>query len=335
MTTIAEPSRRLRFPRLPALPGIRRRTTPTILQMEAVECGAASLAMILAHYGRWVPLEELRIACGVSRDGSKASNILKAARRYGLACKGFKKEPEDLADLAVPSIIHWNFNHFVVFDGRRGDDALINDPAIGRRRVSTAELGESFTGVVLAFEPTAEFRRAGAPPRAIPILWQQLAGTRAGLALVILVSLALVLPGIVVPAFARLFVDDVLIDKNWSWVGPLLTGLALTALLRALILLLRQHYVLRLETKLGLVMASRFFWHVLRLPIAFFTQRHAGDIASRITANEEVAKLLSGDLAGTMLHLATLVFFAAAMAAYDVVLAAIALPLVVLNLAAL
>jgi NHLM bacteriocin system ABC transporter peptidase/ATP-binding protein len=335
MTTIAEPSRRLRFPRLPALPGIRRRTTPTILQMEAVECGAASLAMILAHYGRWVPLEELRIACGVSRDGSKASNILKAARRYGLACKGFKKEPEDLADLAVPSIIHWNFNHFVVFDGRRGDDALINDPAIGRRRVSTAELGESFTGVVLAFEPTAEFRRAGAPPRAIPILWQQLAGTRAGLALVILVSLALVLPGIVVPAFARLFVDDVLIDKNWSWVGPLLTGLALTALLRALILLLRQHYVLRLETKLGLVMASRFFWPVLRLPIVFFTQRHAGDIASRITANEEVAKLLSGDLAGTMLHLATLVFFAAAMAAYDVVLAAIALPLVLLNFAAL
>ena len=146
---------------------------------------------------------------------------------------------------------------------------------------------------------------------------------------------SLVLPGIIVPAFARIFVDDVLIGKGWNWVGPLLTGLALTALLRGLILVLRQHYLLRLEAKLGLVMASRFFWHVLRLPIVFFTQRHAGDVASRITVNEEVTKLLSGELAGTMLHLATLAFYAAAMAAYDVVLAGIAVPLVLLNLAAL
>jgi NHLM bacteriocin system ABC transporter peptidase/ATP-binding protein len=303
--------------------------------MEAVECGAAALAMILAYHGRWVPLEELRLACGVSRDGSKASNILKAARHYGLACKGFKKEPDELDELPVPSIIHWNFNHFVVFEGLRGDWAFMNDPAIGSRRVSRAELSESFTGVVLAFEPTDEFRKLGAPPRAIPILWRQLTGARTGLALVVLISLTLVLPGIVVPAFARLFVDDVLIGGSWNWVGPLLAGLALTAVLRALILVLRQHYLLRLETRLGLSMASRFFWHVLRLPIAFFTQRHAGEVASRIAINEEVAKLLSGELAGTMLHLATLAFYAGAMAAYDVVLASIAVPLALLNLAAL
>jgi len=242
--------------------------------MEAVECGAASLAMILAHHGRWVPLEELRVACGVSRDGSKASNILKAARHYGLAGKGFKKEPERLDELPTPSIIHWNFNHFVVFEGFRGDWAVINDPTIGRRRVSRAELSEAFTGVVLAFETTREFRKIGAPPRAIPILWRQLAGARTGLALVVLISLTLVLPGIVVPAFARIFVDDVLIGGSRNWVGPLLAGLALTAVLRALILVLRQHYLLRLETRLGLSMASRFFWHVLRLPIAFFTQRN-------------------------------------------------------------
>ena len=340
MTDVAAappPRLRLRFARVPRFPAFRRRfhATPTILQMEALECGAASLAMVLAHHGRWVPLEELRIACGVSRDGSKASNILKAARHYGLAGKGFKKEPEELGDLPVPSIIHWNFNHFVVFEGFRGEWGFINDPAVGRRRVSRAELSEAFTGVVLAFEPAAGFRRAGAAPRAIPMLWRQLAGARAGLALVVLISLTLVLPGIIVPAFARIFVDDVLIGKGWNWVGPLLTGLALTALLRGLILVLRQHYLLRLEAKLGLVMASRFFWHVLRLPIVFFTQRHAGDVASRITVNEEVTKLLSGELAGTMLHLATLAFYAAAMAAYDVVLAGIAVPLVLLNLAAL
>jgi NHLM bacteriocin system ABC transporter peptidase/ATP-binding protein len=314
-------------------PGFR--PTPTVLQMEAVECGAASLAMVLAHHGRWVPLEELRLLCGVSRDGSKASNILKAARHYGFAAKGFKKEPEQLQELPLPSIIHWNFNHFVVFEGVRGDWAYINDPGIGRRRVSLVELSECFTGVVLALEPSAKFRRGGAPPRAIPMLWQQLAGSHAGLALVVLISLTLVLPGIVVPVFAKLFIDDVLIGGARGWVGPLLTGLAVTAALRALILGLRQHYLLRLEVKLGLTMASRFFWHVLRLPIAFFTQRHAGDIASRIAVNEEVAKLLSGELAATMLHLATLCFYAVAMAAYDFALAGIVVLLGLVNLVAL
>jgi NHLM bacteriocin system ABC transporter peptidase/ATP-binding protein len=313
----------------------RRGATPTILQMEALECGAASLAMVLAHHGRWVPLEELRLACGVSRDGSKASNLLKAARRYGLAAKGFKKEPEQLSDLPIPSIIHWNFNHFVVFEEQRGAWVYINDPGVGRRRLSQLELSEAFTGVVLAFEPTAEFQRAGAPPRAIPMLWRQLAGSRAGLALVGLIGMSLVLPGIVVPAFSKLFIDEVLIGGNWGWVGPLLTGLALTAALRALILTLRQHYLLRLEVKLGLTMASRFLWHVLHLPIAFFTQRHAGDVASRVSVNEEISKLLSGELASTIVSLVTLLFFAAAMAAYSIVLASIAVPVALLNLAAL
>lgn len=313
----------------------RLHPTPTILQMEAVECGAASLAMVLAHFRRWVPLEELRLACGVSRDGSKASNILKAARQYGLAAKGFKKEPEQLTGLPPPLILHWNFNHFVVFEGMRGDWAFINDPAMGRRRLSREELSESFTGVALAFEPTAEFRRGGAPPRALPMLWRLLAGSRVGFALIVLISITLVLPGIIVPVFAKLFVDNVLIGGAHDWIGPLLIGLALTAVLRALILSLRQHYLLRLEVKLGVTMACRFFWHVLRLPVAFFTQRHAGDIASRIIVNEEVAKLLSGELAATALHLATVAFYAVVMTAYDLVLAAIVVTLALVNLVAL
>ncbi|HEX3953790.1 MAG TPA: NHLP family bacteriocin export ABC transporter peptidase/permease/ATPase subunit [Stellaceae bacterium] len=313
----------------------KRHRAPTVLQMEAVECGAASLAMVLAYYGRWVPLEELRLACGVTRDGSKASNVLKAARQYGLAAKGFRKEPESLGDLPRPSIIHWNFNHFVVFEGLRRDWAYVNDPGIGPRRISFEELSEAFTGVVLAFEPGADFMRSGTRPRALPILWRQLAGSRGGLALVVAISLTLVLPGIVVPTFSKLFVDDVLIGGSREWVGPLLIGLALTGVLRALIFAFRQRYLLRLEMKLGLVMASRFVWHVLRLPIAFFTQRHAADIASRIAVNEEVARLLSGQLATSALHLAALVFFAAALAAYDVMLAAIAIGVALLNVAAL
>jgi NHLM bacteriocin system ABC transporter peptidase/ATP-binding protein len=309
--------------------------TPTVLQMEAVECGVASLAMILAYHGRWVPLEELRIACGVSRDGSKASNLLKAARLYGLAGKGFRKEPEQLIDLPVPSIIHWNFNHFVVFEGCHGGWASINDPATGRRRVPASELSEAFTGVVLAFEVMAHFNKGGAPPRALPFLWNQLSGSRAGLALVALTTLTLVIPGIVLPVFSKLFVDDVLVEGSRGWIRPLLIGLAITALLRALILVLRQHYQVKLESKLGVTMASRFFWHILRLPMAFFSQRHAGDIAARIATNEEVAQLLSGDLTAAMLDLATLIFFAAAMAAYDPALAAISVSFALVNLAAL
>ncbi len=316
-------------------PFARLKRVPTILQMEAVECGAASLAMILAYYGRWIPLESLRIACGVSRDGTKASNVINAARKHGLAARGFKAEPDRLQTLPLPSIIHWNFNHFVVFEGFRGGWAYINDPAQGRQRVSPIELSDSFTGVVLAFEPTAAFRRQGAAPRALPMLWDRLAGSRTGLSLVLVISMMLVLPAIVVPVFSALFVDDILIARLPGWIGPLLIGLALTALLRAVILLLRLHYLLRLEVKLGLTMATKFFWHILHLPITFFTQRHAGDIASRIAVNEEVSQLLSGELATTALQTITLVFFVAAMATYDVALTALVVPLTLLNFVAL
>jgi NHLM bacteriocin system ABC transporter peptidase/ATP-binding protein len=315
-------------------PGTRHRT-PTVLQMEAVECGAASLAIILAHYGRWVPLEELRLRCGVSRDGTKASNILRAARQYGMAAKGFRKEPDELLSLPVPSIIHWNFNHFVVFEGFVGGNAHINDPAYGPRRVPVAELSESFTGVVLAMEPTEEFKRAGARPALFGALWQRLQGSRAGLILVLLMSLLLIVPGVVTPVFAKVFVDQILVSGLHDWLGPLLIGMAATALVRAAILWLQSHYLLQLETKLALAMSSRFVWHLLRLPVVFFTQRHAGDIANRFTANDDVARLLSSGLATTVLSLATSALFLLVMVAINLSLAAIVVPITLLNVVAM
>src|SRR5262245_48590166 len=310
------------------------RRTPTVLQMEALECGAACLAMILASHGLWIPLEQLRVACGVSRDGSKAGNILKAARRFGFVAKGFRKEPATLGELPMPCIIHWNFNHFVVLEGIDRGRAYINDPAVGRRQIDMAELDAAFTGVVLAMVPSKEFKKAGSKPKASRILIRELSGSKPAVALLIAISVALVIPGIAIPAFSKIFVDDILIQHADRWFVPLLIGMAVTAIARALVTACQQSLLLRLETKLTVTMISRFLWHVLALPMEFFTQRHAGDIANRIAINEQIARLLSEGLATNALNLVSLVFFAAVMVLYDPVLAAIGVGMSLMNVLA-
>ncbi|HKP76305.1 MAG TPA: NHLP family bacteriocin export ABC transporter peptidase/permease/ATPase subunit, partial [Longimicrobiaceae bacterium] len=313
-----------------------RRKVPTVLQMEAVECGAASLAMILAHHGRRVPLDELRIACGVSRDGSKASNLLKAARNFGMEAKGYKQEPAALRQMPLPMIIHWNFNHFVVLEGfgRRGRVHL-NDPAFGPRVITEEELDQSFTGVGLTFQPTAEFRKGGDERSLLASLGRRLTGSGAGLAFVVLAGLALVIPGLVAPTFTRVFVDDVLVKGLTDWVRPLLVAMGATALVMAALAWLQQSYLLRLETRLALATSTRFFWHVLHLPMQFLSQRFPGEIASRVAINDRVAQLLSGELASTTLNVVVVVFYAALMLKYDPGLTTVVVVTSALNLAAL
>jgi ABC-type bacteriocin/lantibiotic exporter with double-glycine peptidase domain len=303
--------------------------------MEATECGAAALGMVLGYFGRHVSLEELRLACGISRDGSKASNIVRAARQYGLVAKGYKKEPLSLRTLPLPMIVFWNFNHFVVVEGFGKDRVYLNDPASGPRTVNDAEFDQAFTGVVLAFERGSNFVAGGARPSLLTALQTRLAGSQVALVYVVLAGLALIIPGLVIPAFSQIFIDRYLVGGLHRWIGPLLAGMALTALLRAALTWLQQYYLLRLETKLALAGASRFFWHILRLPIEFFSQRYGGEIGSRVNLNDRVAELLSGQLATTLINLALVVFYAVLMLQYDVTLTLVGLGIAALNMIAL
>lgn len=309
--------------------------TPTILQMEAVECGAASLAIILAYYGRRVPLEELRVACGVSRDGSKASNVVKAAREYGMLAKGYKTEPQALRDMNMPAIIHWNFNHFVVLEGFKKGQVYINDPARGPRVVSEEEFDESYTGIVLTFEPGETFEKGGEKKSILNSLKKRISGSEIAAVYVVLIGLALVIPGLVIPTFTKIFVDDILVKQMTDWFKPLLIAMLLTAILRGALTWLQQYYLLRMETKLALSSSSKFFWHVFKLPIEFFTQRYGGEIASRVLINDRVAQLLSGELATTVLNLVMVVFYAALMFFYDVVLTLVGISIAIINVLAL
>src|SRR5579859_609643 len=308
--------------------------TPTVIQMEAVECGAAALAIVLAYNGLVIPLEELRVACGVSRDGSKASNVLKAARNYGMLGKGLRREPETLPDLPLPFIVFWNFNHFVVVEGFGKGKVYLNDPASGPRVVSGEEFDQSFTGVVLSVTPGPDFKRGGVKRNMIGSLRKRLVGSQAGIAYVVLTGFALLLIGLVIPIFTRVFVDDILVQGR-NWIAPLLMGMFLAALLRAAWTALQQRYLLRLETKLAISTSSQFFWHVLSLPMEFFLQRYAGDISSRVEINDRVAALLSGELATAVLNVVLIVFYAILMAIYDPLLTAIGIAIAVLNIVAL
>lgn len=313
----------------------RIRRTPTVLQMEAVECGAASLSTILAYYGRIVPLAELRQACGISRDGSKASNILNAARLYGLQAKGFKVDLEALQQLECPYIVFWNFNHFLVVEGFDRHRVYLNDPATGSRTVSRAEFSGAFTGVVLVFEPSSEFKRGGRKPSLINALWERLRGSLGSLMYGVLTGFLLALVGLLIPTFSQVFVDQILIQGRADWLRPLILGMLFTSLLTGLLTRLQLQLLRRMKIKLAMGMSSRFLWHILHLPVSFYDQRFSGEISSRIQLNDRLANLLSGKLATTVISTIMVVFYAIVMLQYDTVLTLIGVAFVVINLLAL
>lgn len=313
----------------------RRVQTPTLLQMEAVECGAAALGIVLGYYGRIVPLEDLRRECGVSRDGSKASSVLKAAKNYGLVAKGFKKDLESVRALRPPFIVFWFFNHFLVVEGFHRGRVYLNDPASGRRVVSMEEFEEGFTGVVLIAEPGPNFQKGGRRPSTFRSLQERLQGSKRTLVFCLLVGLLLVLPRLAVPAFTQIFVDNVLIQGLQDWLRPLIFGMLLTATLNGLLFQMQLKYLRRLQIKLAIVMSSRFLRHVLRLPASYYAQRFSGEISNRIDLNDNVADLLSGRLATTAIDMVMMVVYLVIMLQYDVILTAIGLSAAACNFLAL
>jgi NHLM bacteriocin system ABC transporter peptidase/ATP-binding protein len=314
-----------------------RRSTPTVIQMEAVECGAATLAMILGYYGRFVPLEELRIACGVSRDGAKASSVVAVARSYGLIAQGFQMEAERLADVRKPAIIYWAFQHFMVLEGfskRFGRTRVaVNDPATGPRQIDWAEFDSGFTGIVLTFTPGPEFRTGGHRTGVAEALLARRQPTGRALLLVLIASLLLVVPGLVVPAFSKVFIDDILSGASPRYLIPLLIVMITTVAVAGGLTALQRHYMLRIETRIGLTSGARFVRHLLRLPVEFFLQRQPAELESRVSANNVVAEILSRDLATTMVNLMLVAFYAALLFYYDAMLAAIGVAMALLNVA--
>jgi len=309
--------------------------TPTVLQMEQVECGAAALSIILSYYGRYVLLEELRTACGVSRDGSKASNIVKAARTYGLLGKGYKKEPEELRAAALPVIVFWNFNHFLVVEGFKDGRVYLNDPAYGRRCVSDEEFDAGFTGVMLAFEKGEEFKAAGRPRSPWQSIARRLKGSRRPLLFIILATLGLVTPVILLPVFTKIFIDQLLVNNLYYWLKPMLWLMFSMMLIAGVLTWLQQSALLRLQTRLAVTSSAKFLWHVLRLPMEFFAQRFPSEISGRVEVNEEIAGLLSSGVTTNVVNLMMIGFFAVLMFLYDARLTLFGILAVGLNLVAL
>jgi len=312
-----------------------RRRTPSVLQLEAAECGAAALAMVLGYHGRFVALDELRTLCGVSRDGSKASSVVRAARTFGLEARGMKAEPEHFATLDLPAIAFVNFNHFVVVEGIDGAHVWINDPASGRRRESRAAFSESFTGVALVFRRGPDFRPGDTRPSLAASLRGRFGPVRDALVYVVLVSLALVIPGVVLPVFSRIFIDYVLVRSLHDWLGPLLIGMALTAIVRFVLLQLERQTLLKTRMVMSVSTGNALMAKLLTLPISFFDQRYAGEIADRIRLNEALGELLTGRLAVAAVSLVSAAFFLVVMLFYSWGLTLAVLALALTNVAAL
>ena len=309
----------------------KRVRTTTVLQMEELECGAASLAMILSYYGAYIPLERLRAECGVTRDGSKASKILLAAKKFGLEGKGFRRRFGQLPQTKFPAIIFWDMSHFVVLEGINEKKAYINDPGMGRRTVPMEDFKRSYSGVVLEFTPNESFVRQGKKKTIVPLLKKRVTGMHAVLMYVLLAGLFLVIPGFVIPGFSRFFVDEILVNHSNGLLKPLLIAMGITLGIQGVLVALQQYYLKRFHLKMALSSSAKFLNHLFKMPVDFFVQRMPGEICNRILANDAVAILISTKLTGVVINLICVFFYVGIMLCYDVTLTLLCIAVLAIN----
>ena len=313
----------------------KRITVPVIMQMEALECGAACLAMILAYHGKWLPLEQVRSDCGVSRDGSKASSIAKAGRSYGLEVKAHRYGVDTLKEhVTYPAIIHWNFNHFVVLCGFTKNAAVINDPARGTVKVTMEEFDHSFTGVCIEFTPGDNFEKGGKPESVLKFLKDRLANTTESVIFVMITAALIAFVGLVTPVFSRIFTDQILPGHNMHWLAMLLVAMFLAAIFRMIVGLLNEIYLYRIKGKLAIVSNASFMWHMLHLPMNFYAQRMVGDLTERQKLNDQIAETLIAKIAPVFVQIVLLVFYFIIMIRYSVLLTFVGCIAILLNLLA-
>ncbi len=306
---------------------------PVVMQMEALECGAASLAMVMAYYDKWVPLEQLRIDCGVSRDGSNAKNVLVAARSYGFEAQGLKCEVSALkTGVPFPCIIHWNFNHFVVLDGFKGNYAYLNDPARGEVKVTMEEFDRAFTGICLQITPGEGFEPGGKPKSTLEFARKRLAGAGAAVAFVMLSTVIGYLFGVINPMFNRFFMDRLLTGENRDMLMPFLLLLAAMGVAQVVISWVQSVYSLKINGKMALIGSSSFVWKILRMPVEFFSQRMSGDILQRLGSNASIASTLVNTFAPLLLNTIMMIFYLVVMIRYSVMLTIVGIVAIILNL---
>ena len=306
---------------------------PVIMQMEALECGAACLAMVLAYYRKWIPLEQVRLDCGVSRDGSNMKNVYLAAKHYGLDVHGFRMETEGLRkDVSFPCIIHWELNHFVVLDGFKGNKAVINDPARGIVQIPMDQFDESFTGLVLTFAPGEGFEPSGKRKSTLVFARKRLKGAAPAVAFIILTSIISYLFGIINPVMSRIFFDRLLTGLAPSWLYPFLTVMAVLAVFQLIVLWAQTVYSLRINGKMAIEGNASFLWKVLRLPMEFFSQRMTGDILQRQGTNASIAETLVDTVAPLALNTIMMIFYLVVMLRYSVLMTFVGIASLLLNL---
>lgn len=312
--------------------GDRRAKTPVLIQMQATECGAASLGIVLSYYGRFLPLEQLREDCAITRDGSKASNIIKAAALYGMTGAGYAKPVEKLGDLALPLILFWEAKHFLVLEGRKGSHYFVNDPISGHRKITEEELRKSYSGIVLSLKPGASFQQGGSPKRIAPILLAAIKPVMNSFIFATFAGLFLALLAFFLAGYNQVFIDHVLVNLSFNWTKAILLLMALTVFAQALLTVIEGSAQIHQETKLSISMTSRFVIHILRLPMSFFSQRFSGEIASRTLYNDQVASMVTRNIETTIISVITIPLFLSIILLYDPVILLLVILAIMLNL---